>query len=127
MSPVIGSAAAIQRFLDRYPDDPEAAALFHIAYAGRDFAWADFCFGSDPIAVLRLTRRITGDQGPYHPIAIHGTGAARTGTSFYAEQDLRTRIVLAGRSRNLHVRLRSRDERLAQPLIVGRRFLALGT
>ena len=130
LSPVIGSAAAIQRFLDRYPDDPAAAAMFHIAYAGRDIAWADFCFGDDPIALLHLTRRIVKGQGPDHPIAIHGTitgtGAARTGTSFYAEQDLRTRIVLTGRSRALHVRLRSRDERLTAPLTVGRRFLALG-
>ncbi|NUR03820.1 MAG: hypothetical protein HOY79_47110 [Streptomyces sp.] len=131
LPPVIGSAAAIQRFLDRYPGDPEAAAMFHITYAGRDIAWADFCFGDDPIALLHLTRRIAKDQAPDHPIAIHGTitgtGAARTGNSFYAEQDLRTRIVLTGRSRLLHVRLRSRDERLTQPLTVGRRFLALGT
>ena len=131
LSPVIGSAAAIQRFLDRYPDGRDAAAMFHISYACRDIAWADFCFGDDPIALLQLTRRITKDQGPDHPIAIHGTitgtGAARAGTSFYAEQDLRTRIVLAGRSRLLHVRLRSRDDRLIEPLTVGRRFLALGT
>jgi hypothetical protein len=131
LPPVIGSAAAIQRFLDRYPDDPEAAAMFHIAYASRDIPWAAFCLGDDPIALLHLARRIAKDQAPDHPIAIHGTvtstGAARAGTSFYAEQDLRTRIVLGGRSRLLHVRLRSRDERLTEPLTVGRRFLALGT
>ncbi|WP_194908992.1 hypothetical protein [Catenulispora rubra] len=130
MSPVIGSAAAIQRFLDRYPDDPQAAAMFHISYAGRDIAWADFCFGDDPIALLHLTRRITKGQGPDHPIAIRGTltgtGVARAGTSFYAEQDLRTRIVLAGRSRPLYVRIRSRDERLIETVAAGRRYLALG-
>jgi hypothetical protein len=130
LSPVIGSAAAIQRFLDRYPDDPEAAAMFHITYAGRDISWADFCLGDDPIALLHLTRRIAKHQGPDHPIAIHGTitgaGTARAGSSFYAEQDLRIRIVLGGRSRLLCVRLRSRDERFTERLKIGRRFLALG-
>jgi hypothetical protein len=131
LSPVIGSAAAIQRFLDRYPGDKDALKLFHISYQGRHIPWSEFCYGDDRSATSWLAQRLTSGPQPAHPIAIHGTitesGTARSQASVYAEQDLHTKITHGGQPRWLYVRLRTRDARLTASLTPGRRFLAVGS
>lgn len=130
LSHVISSAAAIQQFLDRYPDDDAALQLFHADAGTQRIPWRDFCLGSDPARLLALAQDLAAERKPRHLIAIHGTitgsGAARTGTTVYVEQDLHTKIESDGRRRWLYVRLRTQDPRLTEPLALGRRFIAIG-
>ncbi len=131
LAPAIGSAAAIQRFLNRYPDDPDALTLFHVDYAGRRIPWPQFSLGADPKTLRELADQLAHGHASEHPIAIHGTitatGTSRTATSVYAEQDLRTKILLENRPRWLYIRLRTRDQRLIESFTPGRRFLAIGS
>jgi hypothetical protein len=126
----INSAAAIQRFLDRYPDDEIALDLFDVSIGTRRIPWRDFCLGTHPDLIVGLAERLAEGLAPSHLIAIHGTvtgsGTARTGTTVYAEHDLRRKLEISSRRRWLYVRLRSHDPRLLDPLGLGRRFMAIG-
>jgi hypothetical protein len=127
---IASSAAAIQRFLDRYPADDSAFDLFQIDYNGVRLHWREFSLGTTTAELQHLALRISSAQGPAHPIAIHGLvtgiGSAKTGTSVYAEQDLRAQIELPEGRFWLYVRMRSRDPDQIASLKPGRRFLALG-
>lgn len=127
---VINSAAAIQRFLDRYLDDEAALDVFDVSIGTRQIPWREFCLGAHLELIESLAERLAQGHAPSHPIAIHGTvtgsGTARAGTTVYAEYDVHRKIESHGRQRWLYVRLRTRDPRLLEPLGLGRRFMAIG-
>lgn len=127
---VINSAAAIQRFLDRYLDDEDALDVFDVSIGRQQIPWREFCLGTYPELIGSLAERLAQGRAPSHPTAIHGTvtgsGTARSGTTVYVEYDLHRKIESHGRQRWLYVRLRTRDPRLLAPLGLGRRFMAIG-
>ncbi len=127
---VINSAAAIQRFLERYPHDEAALDFFEVLIGTHRVPWRDFCLGTQPDSIVRLAGRLAVGLVTSHPIAIHGvitgSGTARTGTTVYVEHDLHRKLETGGQPRWLYVRLRSRDPHLLEWLGLGRRFMAIG-
>ncbi|WP_231632102.1 hypothetical protein, partial [Streptomyces clavuligerus] len=122
LPPLINSAVAIVRFLQKHAFDRDVAAGFKVRRPGEKKAvdWDEFCYGPEPGDHARLHARLTGKSTPGYPVAVFGRVAA-------VEHDRQGRpVVRLTDGRGFTVRVRSEHAGLLTPLTAGVFVLAVG-
>jgi len=122
LPPLINSAVAIARFLQKH-GDPDVAARFKVRRPGEREAvgWGEFCYGPAPGDHGRLYALLADGRRPAHPVAVFGRIRS------IGKDSLERPVVRLGDGTGFSVRIRSEHPSLLDPLTAGDYVLVVGT
>lgn len=125
LEPVLSAAAAIERLIATYENDPEARARFTARWKGRRISWDDFYF--DTAHDARHLAHVV--EASDHPIAVSGvvkrTGRTTNDSADLIELDTERGVSHPPTGRWIHIRILRKDpDRLTHG--TGQRVLGYG-